>query len=1007
MPINVSSGSMQNSTVSGIDTGTGGFIVDSDNFAHVYDVGELDSSGVPLPQWSPGDINVDKTKKDLPKSTKSTLADYLGRSTVASKNSYPLDTSSKVDLTLTDDKGYPQHHEKVPNTQPHFADLGPGRSTAAVDLNVLRGKQSPINGAVDGNDLLNAKASGLPSKPAKDYYSKVISANRFAAGASYENNSEINTSLNSIQFAKKYPMGESLKPDDPRRDLTFGRLAQIGSVLSLRSSHEAGAFGDEFNPTNETAIAMSMLPGSTQLGVKKINVSRLTAESVIDHLTKTGIDGDLLIDPAGQSWGSLNNVQDEFSGISAFGMQLLAVALIIALTIIMSAMSALLMIPGGKGFNSTIKGEEKPERRPLGSYHEDYAKQGQSIAAIIASGGSFNFWRMIGVEATENAVSDCLFVGALAFFGVDTGKSNHIGPGDVAISVAKGLVSVTESPGYYSIIARNVSRSFLQMSDAFASVGKMTGVASGAKQVLSIIDTLRSSKFIRIINVFAHLGDQVLSETATLDPTDSSRYISRIDTADNFDGGKGRININQPGLSGSFVATTLSWTSRRTPSSFLFPKQISDYGSSTTTPYMQGGILTKPTSSASHKIMTGSVSVSRIDAKDRISLENELNSEYMPFYIHDVRTNEIVSFHAFLASLTDDYSANYDSADGVGRVEAIKIYKSTNRKIGFSFFLVATSPDDFDDIWLKINKLTTLVYPQFSEGRKISVNAVDKDSTFTMPFSQRIQAAPLVRVRIGDLIKSNYNDFSMNRLFGADSPDFSIGKKEQSTKPEPPKVPPQTSHNVGDTYRMNNIDDMNALVAGIGGPGFFLKMTAAPNDKGIATFTVITVPSDDIHKYKDVLPRHVAQAEQVLKRLNNKQKSRLVFSMNVNGVHKTADLQEKDDKDATAAAASSATAEEKKTAVETGLSSIDKTKFLNDNAIAKSFKSAGGEGLAGFIDSMGFDWYDKVTWEIQPGRKAPKMCKVTISFTPVHDITPGLDHNGFNRAPIYNIGPQP
>jgi hypothetical protein len=27
-----------------------------------------------------------------------------------------------------------------------------------------------------------------------------------------------------------------------------------------------------------------------------------------------------------------------------------------------------------------------------------------------------------------------------------------------------------------------------------------------------------------------------------------------------------------------------------------------------------------------------------------------------------------------------------------------------------------------------------------------------------------------------------------------------------------------------------------------------------------------------------------------------------------------------------------------------------------------------------------------------------------MQFDPIHDIQPGLDHNGFNTAPIYNVG---
>ena len=77
----------------------------------------------------------------------------------------------------------------------------------------------------------------------------------------------------------------------------------------------------------------------------------------------------------------------------------------------------------------------------------------------------------------------------------------------------------------------------------------------------------------------------------------------------------------------------------------------------------------------------------------------------------------------------------------------------------------------------------------------------------------------------------------------------------------------------------------------------------------------------------------------------------------------------------------------------------------DSNSIVKSFESTGGKGLAGFIDSMNFDWYNGVTWDVDAGRKAPKMCKVTINFTPIHDISPGLDSNGQNRAPIYRLGP--
>ena len=37
--------------------------------------------------------------------------------------------------------------------------------------------------------------------------------------------------------------------------------------------------------------------------------------------------------------------------------------------------------------------------------------------------------------------------------------------------------------------------------------------------------------------------------------------------------------------------------------------------------------------------------------------------------------------------------------------------------------------------------------------------------------------------------------------------------------------------------------------------------------------------------------------------------------------------------------------------------------------------------------------------------RAPKIVKVSINFAPIHDIAPGLDAGGFNRAPLYPVGP--
>ena len=144
-------------------------------------------------------------------------------------------------------------------------------------------------------------------------------------------------------------------------------------------------------------------------------------------------------------------------------------------------------------------------------------------------------------------------------------------------------------------------------------------------------------------------------------------------------------------------------------------------------------------------------------------IENSLDAEYVPFYFHDLRTNEIISFHAFLSDLTDSFKADYESNDGFGRMDPVRIYKSTTRDIGFSFKVVATSEEDFDEMWFKINKLITLLYPQWSAGERLKAGK----STFTRPFSQVPVGSPMIRLRIGDVVKTNYSRFNLSRIFGS------------------------------------------------------------------------------------------------------------------------------------------------------------------------------------------------------------------------------------------------
>jgi hypothetical protein len=82
-------------------------------------------------------------------------------------------------------------------------------------------------------------------------------------------------------------------------------------------------------------------------------------------------------------------------------------------------------------------------------------------------------------------------------------------------------------------------------------------------------------------------------------------------------------------------------------------------------------------------------------------------------------------------------------------------------------------------------------------------------------------------------------------------------------------------------------------------------------------------------------------------------------------------------------------------------------KFLNsmNNPFTKAFETTMGRGLAGKLGGITFDWLDQsFSWETDYNSRAPMGCKITFNLDVIHDIPPGLDYAGYNRAPLYNVG---
>ena len=471
-------------------------------------------------------------------------------------------------------------------------------------------------------------------------------------------------------------------------------------------------------------------------------------------------------------------------------------------------------------------------------------------------------------------------------------------------------------------------------------------------------------------------------------------------------------------------------------------------------------------------------------------MEDQLDAEYVPFYFHDLRTNEIISFHAFISSLTDNFTANYEQTSGFGRIDPVHTYKNTNRDIGFEFYAAATNEQDFDEMWFKINKLITLLYPQFSRG--VMLKDTDK-LKFTKPFSQVITSSPMIRLRIGDIIKSNYSRFNLSRIFGSGENTSNVSKSTDNINFVDKSLTPVT-------YSQSNIDpnqiQLKAFLLLLGSPMQFLELIptgtkdgqfakdAAVNvlstflkngfsnpllgyainrmkDPGVARSkfelgsvgsvaqtgamlhdsvflkpsSIAYIENETDNKY--IISRHIKC--RVSERVEGKtQLSKTQFNVIVTDQHSALAGKEflviQDDfvidphwifdsyfgpaldgiagisgllEQATDQLISNAA---KSSGIPTPALNLISSTFEDfmhpaNNSITKAFEEGSGRGLPGFIKSVNFDWINETTpWEIALGSRAPKICKIKVSILPLHDITPGLDTDGFNRAPVYNVG---
>ena len=864
--------------------------------------------------------------------------------------------------------------------------------------------------------------------------------------------------------------------------VTIQQLKNLGTQILMEAS------GEIYVPTNPSdpgqalaASAASGGPAISRLGFR-VDSNRFGAEEVLNKID--GVTPRPTVEIALQgntrgSYGNANNPFVPFSAISSGASSVVVGSLLIgtfsaAFTALAESLSGIAgtgnIIPANISSDGSTAADIS--RRRLGNF----IPRSQNTQNPNFGLAMLQLQQPLLVR-TNNDYSAALKEGIKVFFGVDSNSIESAVTSAASVSATR----LVETPGYYNTVLRMLVRS---VSDPLASIagnisgllGQTTGNSDVDAQIrgpadynpligpssdpLTIIESvkqIKDSRFLKFMNILATMGDiSLMTAQATSANTSAIDSVNDILAVQREGVISPDQNINPASLirknrlsdrvSPEF-RNSLAWGANTLPSIYMINDQLQDaevlFGNSNNYAALSG------------KRNFVTTSNKRLSKELVQQLEKELDTYYMPFYFHDIRTNEIIAFHAFLDNVSDSFQADYTESEGYGRIGKVYTYKNTNRSISLNFKVISVNHNDFDEMWLKLNKVLMMLYPQYTLGR--TLNSGDKK--FVQPFSQLPGASPLIRLRVGDLIKSNFSEFDLARLFGLGGRDFNVSSqiatqtsdRRQNIRDNIRNISErqrsgnfnagesfyfaQAIEQIGDNASSNNLlsraIDVSSTSATAARQSELRASRASSRSRGVPAVPVgakATITSADLGgrkyhiRFEGGLANEAANATYTvdfgvaqaspasyirLDLANITSQATAAVSQSDSDTsafqQTSSDVQNFFNPDDTGGSDSGGTSGNT-SAGGTSSTGGSSTPSAGGNPIFKAFESTSGKGLAGFIKSIKFNW-EGALWETEAANsKAPKWCTVEMEFAPVHDLNPGLDSNGNMIAPIYNIG---
>lgn len=1033
-------------------------------------------------------IAIDKDDIILP--VKQRLGDYLAAMTAQTQNAIPV-TTGYSEFATHDAQGYtapmtpPGDHNQESYTG-DMAQTGPEGATAVSSFNkhsktgqldtgssafaIRKGNENSDAPSIT-DVITDINEKGGVSDFAKRMDQVLFDNNRFREGKSFlprsgvdrfdgiavrtlgsqgessiaENESNLGIGYVQQKFGVHGPRKFPTTEGDTSTIIKLADLKKIGLLTMLQAS------GEYYVPTDPNDVAQQLaargaqlVPGLARMG-QKVGVSRFNAAKIMHDVNpeylKPSLDDNIKKNEV-LSYGNVNNWMAPFSGlvdtagIASAGLLLVVVGgLMKALATLVAPNANVATNPSDNAASPGFQDRRKRMGSYLGKDSETSAYKNDAI--------------QLDVYQTTHNFFACVDRGINIFFDAQSGPIPTAG-------------KLLRHHGYYNTVLRTIVRSttdfFVMTIDSTVNRTPPNG-SFGVNDVTilgnplalgAMIDKFNSSALLKFVNIVASIGDVALTHEEdgyeiNLNGVVSA-FISSIDNiperfaaGDLFPEEGGPLNIAVLQGKNRLADSTLAWKQNSVQSLYLLPRNVLQGVSLFVGTSNQDNPVNTAFSLISSKNAVADPSHENRSANNRIKpevvkqMEDYLEADYMPFYWQDLRTNEIISFHAFLEDVSDGYDAEYQEIEGYGRIGSVPIYKNTKRSISLSFRVVATNPEDFDQMWWKINKFVTLVYPQYTTGRQIGTG----NNKFVQPFSQIPSASPLVRLRLGDLFKTNYSTIAVARLFGIDSGQFQLdeltasnfsmnatfasrqdaatrrmsgglyenseeallrpnysstsSRQERMLYPRVDGLPPSNNSRVrrgnAGTPRGNSISDVvdHTNVPATG---------PARNLHAASALRVIIMNNTPIGEGPNNRSYHV----RVINAGAQQDGTYLVHQSSLTP------LPDQITKAAARAGAGAAAPTTNSTTPQAIQDFFDASDNNNANPVMKAFASTKGRGLAGVIKSIRFDYSDARWATDRANGRAPMSMKLAVEFMPVHDINPGLDHNGFNTAPLYNTG---